>query len=474
MAIQPRVLRGFRDFFPAEILAREKIVSTIKNTYESYGFVPLATPSLEYKETLLSYGEETGKQIYLFKDLDGVDVGMRFDLTVPLCRVIAQYRELPRPFKRYQIQPVWRYDKPDPGRFREFIQFDIDSVGSASMAADAEIISAMHDCLNNLELQFRIRFSSRKILNTLIQFAEITPDMAHCVFRVIDKLDKQGIDAVKEELGEGRKDASGDEIQGLRLQKAQIDKIEQFLLLQQPTRIAAIDAIEHLFHGVQSAEEGIRELREIHDYLTAFDIADDRVMVDFTIARGLDYYTGPVFEAILIDAPQFGSIMGGGRYDQLIEHFIGESVPATGASIGVDRLFSVMQQLGKLELRPSTADVIVTTMVKDKISEYQRVAYLLRRAGIKTELYTGTEGGVGSQLKYADKQAIPIAIIIGPDEFTNNQVSIKDLRVTKKGKVDIKDRGTWLKTRVGQKTISRDILVEEIKNMLQAKEQTTG
>ena len=467
---RPRTLRGFRDILPGEVLARENLISVIRRICESYGFAPLSTPALEYRETLLGYGEEANKQIYLFREPDGNEVGLRFDLTVPLSRVVALYREIPRPFKRYQIQPVWRYDKPGPGRFREFLQFDIDTVGTESMVADAEIIQAMCDTLLALGLSnFRIRFSNRKVLNSLVKLAGIGPDLALPVFRVLDKLERQGLEAVKEELGPGRIDSSGAEIRGLGLREKEIGKIEEFLRLPQGNREEALGSLDALFRGLEGADEGIRELREIHDSLTSLEIPDERVAIDLSIARGLDYYTGPVYEAILLDAREYGGILGGGRFDELIGLFTGEKVPATGCSIGVDRLFSAMEKLGMVELRPSTTDVLVTVMVKERPFEYQRVAQRLRAGGIRTELYMGEETSIGSQLKYADRQAIPIAVIIGPDEFAKNQVSIKDLRVMRAGKVEIEDRKTWLSARVGQKKVPRENLVEEVRALLNLK-----
>lgn len=469
--VSPKILKGFRDFLPGEMLAREKIILVIKEVYESYGFVPLSTPALEYKEILLGYGKEASKQIYHFKDPEGSEVGLRFDLTVPLSRVIAQYKELTRPFKRYQIQPVWRYDKPDPGRFREFIQFDIDTVGTDSMVADTEIISAMYDCLIKLGLGFRISFSNRKVLNSLVTFANIEPSMAHAVFRVIDKLEKQGLENVKLELGPGKVDASGVERRGLGLYKTQISKIEEFLRLPHQIRSETINLLKNLFKDIQGAEEGINELKEINEYLNALEILDDKAIIDLSIARGLDYYTGPVFEAILTDEQVigFGSVMGGGRFDQLIERFAGERIPATGVSIGVDRLFSAMQKLGVIDTKPSTADVLVTVIMRNKILEYQKIAHKLRLADIKTELYMGTETSISTQLKYADCQAIPLAVIVGPDEFAKNQVSIKDLRVIKAEKIEITDRETWIKTRIGQKTVPYSNFIEEIKSLLSRK-----
>jgi len=467
--VEPRLLKGFRDLLPDEMLAREKIINVIKEVYESYGFVPLSTPALEYKDTLLGYGDEANKQVYLFKDPDSYDVGLRYDLTVPLSRVIAQYRELPRPFKRYQIQPVWRYDKPDPGRFREFVQFDIDIVGTESMVADAEIISAMAECLTNLKVNFRIRFSHRKVLNSLIAYAGIKPSRSHTVFRVIDKLEKQGLENVKLELGPGRIDVSGDEIPGLGLDETQVAKIEDFVTLSRNSRAETINALRNLFKGVKGTAEGIDELEELHQSLSAMEIPDKVAAIDLSIARGLDYYTGPVYEAILTDkkAAGFGSVMGGGRYDNLIGEFTGEQVPATGASIGIDRLFSALQKLGLIEARPSTADVLVTVMDRERMVDYQNLARKLRREGIKTELYLGNAKSIGKQLKYADRQAIPLAVIIGSDEFSRNEVSIKDLRYIKSEKIDIKERDEWVRKKPGQRTIPMNDLISEIKTLLQ-------
>jgi len=523
-------LRGFKDLLPADMLARDKIVSVIKEVFESYGFVPIATPALEHKKVLLAYSDVTAeftvkeynsfltefphakkiiqpfvreendicfipvsglslkqqqelgdscfekivdhtmadKQIYIFREPDGKMVGLKFDLTVPLSRFVAEHKDIPRPFKRYQFQPVWRYDKPDTGRFREFTQFDIDTVGTDSMIADTEIITAMHDCLKKLGLNFKIRFSNRKVLNSLIKFAQIDLKKAHSVFRVIDKLEKQGIDNVKLELGAGRIDSSGDKIPGLGLDEDQISKIEDFLNLTQPTRFETIMTLKSLFKNVEDAEEGINELNEIHYYLDALEISEEKVIIDLSIARGLDYYTGPVFEAILTDeeVKDFGSVMGGGRFDRLIEHFIGESIPATGASIGVDRLLSAMQKLNLITTKPSTADVLVTILDRERIVEYQKIAKLLREAGIKTELYMGNEKSIGKQLKYADSQKIPIAVIAGSKEFSNNQISIKDLRVIKTEKIEIKGREEWVEKKIGQITIDREKLINEINKML--------
>ncbi len=523
-------LKGFRDLLPADMLARDRMVAVIKEVYESYGFVPIATPALEHKRVLLAYSEaiaeltreewerlllefpaarailepvvreegglffirlselpakqqhELGngclerivgrvmadKQIYLFQEPDGSAVGLRFDLTVPMSRFVADHPELPRPFKRYQFQPVWRYDKPDPGRFREFAQFDIDTVGTDSLMADAEIIAAMHESLSRLGVNYRIRYSSRKLLNSLLNFAGIAAERAHALFRVIDKLEKQGLENVKKELGPGRIDASGDPIPGLHLDTGQIARIEQFLTSGEPARVKTLDALKKLLAGVEGAEAGIGELEEIHHYLEAMEIPESRVIIDPTIARGLDYYTGPIFEAVLIDERlgSFGSVMGGGRYDHLIGKFLGEEIPATGASIGVDRLLSALQKIGGAPARPSTAEVLVTVMDRERIIDYQKIARELRVAGIKTELYMGREKGLGKQLKYADLQMIPVAVIAGSDEFAAGQVSVKDLRAMRSEQAEIKERSEWVKKKVGQVTVGREQLIEEIRAML--------
>jgi len=464
--VEPKILRGFRDLLPTDMIALEKIISVIKDVCESYGFIPTSTPAIEYKNILLAYGEETSKEVYFFEEPDGNMVGLRYDLTVPLSRVIAQYKNLPKPFKRYQVSTVWRYDKPNPGRFREFIQFDIDAVGTSSISADSEIILAIYDCLERLGPSFIIRLNNRKILNSLIVFAGIEPNMARSVFRVIDKLEKQGIEVVKQELGPGRVDISGDKIKGLGLNEVQIKKIEEFLSLPKNTCSEAIDSLKELFKSVKGAEEGIDEIKEIHDHLDCLSIPDGKIIIDFSIARGLDYYTGPVFEVVLTDAKEYGSVVGGGRFDELIGYFTGENTPATGASVGIDRLLEALKKLKLVKTKPSTADVIITIMVKDKLGEYQKIAKKIRDAGIKTELYVGEKTSIKEQLKYADKQDIPVAVIVGEDEFTRNEASIKDLRVIKKQKIEIGEREAYLKERIGQKKVPMGNLVEEIKLML--------
>ncbi|MBM2840674.1 MAG: histidyl-tRNA synthetase [Bacteroidetes bacterium] len=472
--VEPRLLRGFRDYLPAQMNARLKIISTIRTVYERYGFLPLETPAQEYKATLLGYGDENTKQIFSFKNPEEEDVALRFDLTVPLARVVAQYPDLVLPFRRYQVAPVWRADKPDPGRFREFIQFDLDSVGTSSAAADTEIICAMYDVLKALGIErFKVRFSDRKVLDSLLDFAGIPHKMSHKVFRVLDKLEKIGLDGIAQELNRGRVDASGDKIPGLGLGRDQVDRIKQFLALPHGSRRVVLKALTDLFSSVSSVKEAVEELGFICDSLDALSIPEENVALDLSIARGLDYYTGSVFEANLTDAPEFGSVFGGGRYDGLVERFLGRKIPAVGASIGVDRLLAAMQKLGLVEEVASTAQVIVTVMEQSKLSEYQRLTRDLRQAGINTEMYLGEEKTLGKQLQYANRQQIPIAVIIGSDEFAKGEVTIKNLKLgaqlqDKKKSADSKEREEWLKfSRSVQVTVRKEDCIEQVRKMVE-------
>jgi histidyl-tRNA synthetase len=430
--------------------ARQKMIATIRQVYERYGFLPLDTPAQEYRVTLMGYGEENTKQIFGFINPEEEEVALRFDLTVPLARVVAQYPDLPLPFRRYQVAPVWRADKPDPGRFREFLQFDLDSVGVSSNAADVEILCGMYDTLRALGIEhFKVRFSDRKVLNSLLDFAGIPREMAHGVFRVLDKLEKIGLENISAELTTGRMDVSGDKIPGLGLSAASVDRIKEFLAIPQGKRKDVLADMTKLFAQVPSAAEAVAELQFICDALDSLAIPDEQVALDLSIARGLDYYTGPVFEAILTDAPEFGSVFGGGRYDGLVERFLGRKIPAVGASIGVDRLFAAMQKLGLVDMVPSTAQVLVTVMEPARMHDYLKLARMLRAEGINTELYLGEESGLGKQLQYANRLQIPVAIIMGSDEFAANEVTVKDLLLgaslqDRKKSAKGKERDEWL------------------------------
>jgi histidyl-tRNA synthetase len=471
--VEPKLLRGFRDYLPAQMNARLKIIATIRKVYELYGFLPLDTPAQEFRTTLLGYGDENTKQIFTFTNPEEEEVGLRFDLTAPLARVVAQYPDLPLPFRRYQVASVWRADKPDPGRYREFTQFDCDSVGSWSLAADVEILSAIADALRALGLtRFKIRFSDRKLLTGLLDFAGIPRDSGHRVFRVLDKLDKIGMDGVSAELTGGRIDASGDKIPGLGLSLDQVKKIGSFVAIPQGKRSDVLAALSKLFSNVPTAMEALEELAFMCTSLDAAGAPEENIVLDQSIARGLDYYTGPVFEAILLDAPSFGSVVGGGRYDGLVERFLGRKIPAVGASIGIDRLLAAMQSLGLVGGTAATAKVLVTVMEASRIADYQSVAAELRRANINTELYLGAETGLGKQLQYANRQEIPLAVIMGSDEFSRGEVTVKNLKLggtlqEKKKGVSGKERDEWLRlSRTVQTSVPRAECVTHIHKLL--------
>src|SRR3954465_6799253 len=377
--VEPRVSRGLRDLLPDQMLARQSMVDTIRRVYELYGFVPLSTPAVEFLDVLSgSAGQETEQSICRVANPEKEELGLRFDLTVPLARVIAQYKELPRPFRRYQVSPVWRADKPGPGRFREFTQFDLDSVGVESEIADTEIIAGMCDTLSALKVgPFRVRFSSRGILNSLLAYAGLSSEQGADVFRVLDKLEKVGPEKVRLELTTGYVDASGDPIPGVGLSSEAVDKIERFLQIRSDDRREVVAQLRDLFAGVEGAEAEIATVEKISNHLYSLGYGEDQVSLDLSIARGLAYYTGPVFEAILLDAPQFGSVFGGGRYDNLVMRFLGERIPAVGASCGVDRLLAALEYLKKLDTRKATARVLVTQMDRALVDEYLQITWEL-------------------------------------------------------------------------------------------------
>jgi histidyl-tRNA synthetase len=469
--VEARVSRGLRDLLPDQMLARQWLIDTIRGVYERYGFVPLDTPAIEYLDVLRgsSAGQETAQLIFTVSNPEEEELGLRFDLTVPLARVVSQYRDLPRPFRRYQVAPVWRADKPGPGRYREFTQFDLDSVGVESEIADTEIIAGMCDTLKALEVgPFQVRFSSRGILNVLLAYAGIPAERGADVFRVLDKLDKVGPEKVRLELTTGYVDASGDPIPGVGLASEQVDKIESFLRIRSEDRREVVAQLREIFAAVEGADREIGLVEQISDHLYALGYGDDQVSLDLSIARGLAYYTGPVFEAVLLDAPQFGSVFGGGRYDDLVMRFLGEKVPATGASMGVDRLLAALIHLGRAGKQKATAKVLVTNMDPALKEDYIAMTWELRRGGIPTELYLGTAKGPGKQLKYADAWGVPIALLYGSNEKARGVVTLKDMEVGRRRAEALANRQEWLEERPGQREVPRSELVPAVREMLDA------
>jgi len=468
--VEPRLLRGLRDLFPAQMHARQWIIDTIRGVYERYGYVPLGTPALEFLDVLRgTAGEESEKQLFEVRGPEDERLGLRFDQTVSLARVVAQYPDLPRPFRRYQISPAWRCDNPyeKRGRFREFVQFDIDAVGVESDVADLETITAMCDTMAALEVgAYRVRVSSRRVLNLLIEYAGLPPDSAHDVFRVLDKLEKLGPEKVRLELTIGYRDESGSPVRGLGYSSAAVDRIDEFLAIRADRREDALAQVSKLFGALPDAEAELAPLARMSKRLRTLGYGDELVAYDFSIARGLDYYTGTVFETVLLDLPEFGSVCSGGRYDDLVMRFLGERVPAVGTSVGVDRMLVALEELGRARLRKATAQVLVTAFDQALLDHYVTMTYELRRAGINAELYLGPEKRIGKQIRYGDHYEIPVLVVCGGDEHARGEVQLKDMSVGRKRTAEVKDRGQWRAERPGQFNVPRDQLVPAVKKLL--------
>ncbi len=374
--IEPQTLKGFQDFLPEDMIARDIVIEKIKKVYQKYGFLPLDTPILEHLTTLIGTGgEETNKELFCLESPEGDPIAMRFDLTVPFARLIAQYSiELGLPFRRYHIGPVFRADKPSPGRFRQFTQFDIDAAGSESISVDAEIIAVICEVmreigLNNYEdndniiLEFQVRVNNRKLVDALLEGCGIEDIEKHKhVLRIIDKLQKVGMENICKELGEGRIDESGDPIPGAGLSSSIIDKIIAFISTKGSSRKEVIKSLESQLQDSEKTKSVLQEMYELADALDYLNVREYDAIFDPSLTRGLDYYTGPVFETYLPKVPELGSVMGGGRFDQLVERFSDNNVPCTGASIGLDRLMVALVKLGKIEKVATTTKVLVLSM----------------------------------------------------------------------------------------------------------------
>jgi histidyl-tRNA synthetase len=458
------------------------MIDAIRDVYQRYGFAPLETPAIEYLDALGKQLPDTDTPaggIFAFRDEDNSWIALRYDLTAPLSRIFAERRiDLPIPFRRYQVGLVWRNERPGPGRYREFYQFDIDTVGSASMAADAEVCCVLADALEALQISrgdYVIRVNNRKALNGVVEVAGLPTDeqTSLTVLRAIDKLDRLGLDGVRQLLGAGRTDESGDFTLGAKLTQSQSQRIIDLLSVKEDSRVKVCDRFEEIVHGSSVGQEGVAELREIDRFLTAAGYSEDRVVFDPTVVRGLAYYTGPVFEAALTFEVadesgvkrQFGSVAGGGRYDYLVERFLGEKVPATGASIGVDRLLAALEALGKVDTQDASAPVVVTVMDKERALDYQKIAFDLRRAGIAAEMYLG-EGNFRDQLRYADARGAVVAVIAGSREFETGQVSLKDLRLGRELSKQFTERQAWLKEQPAQVTVPLENILAEVQSIL--------
>ncbi|MDO6480118.1 histidine--tRNA ligase [Shimia thalassica] len=525
--------KGFRDYFGAEVTERTHMLQKIAGVYHHYGFEALESSAVETVEALgkfLPDVDRPNEGVFAWQEFDENDKGawmaLRYDLTAPLARVYAQHRnELPTPYRRFAMGPVWRNEKPGPGRFRQFYQCDADTVGTASMAADAEICAMLSDTLETVGIprgDYLVRVNNRKVMNGVLEVMGLGDDQAarDNVLRTIDKFDKVGEAGVRELLTKGRLDASGAFIDGVGLSEDQAEPVLSFVLAKNRVldRFASemdtrtdttsddyrsmahawsvergplksskgthtlasgtlltnrtLGFLQELVGQSSQGREGVNELRELSDLLVAQGYGPDRIVIDPSVVRGLGYYTGPVYEAELTfeifdekgRKRQFGSVAGGGRYDDLVKRFTGQAVPATGVSIGVDRLLAALREKGRLT-NTSVGPVVVTVMDRDRMADYQAMVSELRNAGIRAEVYLGNPKNFGNQLKYADKRNSPVAVIEGGDEKDRGVVQIKDLILG----AQIAESATleeW-KERPSQFEVPRDQLVAKVREILE-------
>jgi histidyl-tRNA synthetase len=431
--ITPRTLKGFRDYLPEAMMPREQLIETARRVYRSYGFAPIDTPALEYLEILSGKGgEESDKQLYKFADHGGRDVGMRFDLTVPLARFAAQYlQQLGTPFKRYHIATVWRGENTQRGRYREFMQCDFDTIGVAHVASDIETALVIHDLMSAIGFsRFTIHLNNRQVLNGLLDKLGLA-DKTVGVLRALDKLGKAGAAAVAEEL-EARNGLSAEQARNvLRMASVAGDNA------------TILDQLEQLVAGNEQGQAGVARLREILDGFAAGGATTARLRLDASIARGLDYYTGPIFETFLDDLPGIGSVCSGGRYDNLAATFSRQPLPGIGASLGLDRLLAAQEELGMIAKVRTPAPVLICFFDADRLKDYLRIAAWIRQAGIGVELYAEPKK-LGPQLKYADRRGFRLALIAGQNELADNRCQIKNLLSGEQHDVSLADEGREL------------------------------
>ena len=434
--------RGFHDEMGAALEERRGMLARVAEVYRLHGFEPLETPALETAEALGSFlpdVERPNAGVFAVDD-GGTWLALRYDLTAPLARVAAQHRQsLPTPYRRFAMGPVWRDEKPGPGRFRQFYQCDADTVGAPSVAADAEGVATLAEALEAAGLargDYVVRINDRKVLDGVLETAGVAADEAvrATVLRAIDKLDRLGPEGVRALLGAGRRDESGDETPGAGLSDDQAAVVMAFVGARRETGAATLGALRDLVGGSSAGAEGVAELQTMAEILDRLGLGADRVVIDPGVVRGLGYYTGPVLEAELTREitdeagrpRRFGSIASGGRYDDLVRRFTGQSVPATGISIGVDRTLAALRASGRAETA-APGPVVVTVMDRERVGDALVMAAELRAAGIRAEAYLGNPKNFGNQLKYADRRGSPAAVIQGSDEAARGVVQVKDL-----------------------------------------------
>ncbi len=496
--LKARLPRGLADRGPAEITATRRMIEQIRAVYERYGFEPVETPAIEFTDALgkfLPDLDRPNEGVFSFQDDDEQWLSLRYDLTAPLARYVAEnFQNLALPYRSYREGYVFRNEKPGPGRFRQFMQFDADTVGSASPAADAEMCMMAADAMEALGIKrgdYIVKVNSRKVLDGVMESIGLSGDATAgkrlTVLRAIDKIDRLGIEGVQALLGKGRKDDSGDYTKGAELSPDQIGWLTNFISSALATSMhlasdehegRALEGIRDDFSNAPLAVEGIRDLEEIRKIIRAATYGFDRIRIDPSVVRGLEYYTGAVFEVELTFETKdekgrpvrFGSVGGGGRYDGLVSRFRGEPVPATGFSIGVSRLLAALQAIKSPIVSSATQSgpVLVTIFDRDRLADYQRMAQTLRNAGIRAELYLGNpKNNLGQQLKYADRRNAPCAIIQGGDEKARGEVQIKDLAIGAQLADDAKEREAYLQKQAeAQFAVKEDKLVEAVRDLL--------
>lgn len=446
--IEPKLAGGFRDYLPEEMIPRARMLETIQAVFERYGFAPLDSSCVEKTEILTGGDPHFKKQVYGVSQLSAApeetnenELSLRFDLTVPLARVVAaNLSTIKKPFKRYECGKVWRGERPQAGRYREFMQCDADIIGTTSLLADAEIIALMYAMMKELNVpNFIIRVNNRKILNGLAEYAGFENWKTEPVLRALDKLDKQSWDEVAKELANDR---------GAHLSEKEITAIQKLITIKKAKQEHTLEAVTKLMKGVASAEEGIRELTAIAEHVKDLGVPESAWTIDLTVARGLGYYTGTIFETTLTDIPNIGSVFSGGRYDNLVERFGTASVAAVGSSIGIDRLFAALTQLKLVSPKKTTTQVLALNFDESATRDILAITKDLREAGVNAEFYAGNESNMKAQLSYAVAMEVPYVLILGANEIEKKVVVIKDMNAR------------------SQEEIKRKELVEKIKTIL--------
>jgi histidyl-tRNA synthetase len=413
--IRPRLPKGMRDILPQQMVLRQQVLGIVEGAFAEFGFEPLVTPSVELSEVLLGkYGGDSERLIFFVHHPGGKEqLALRYDLSVPLSRVVAQYAELPKPFRRYQIAPVWRAERPQRGRYREFYQCDADVVGTASMIADAEIIALVYTILKRLGFQqFVTLINNRKLLTGMGQYAGVPEAQLPGLYRAIDKYERVGLDGVRKELRKGG------------LAEEATDRLCE-LIRPADGRPVSLDDLRAELGDLPLAREGIDELQELLGYLPSLGVDQACYRFDLAMVRGLDYYTGPIYETV-VEEPRIGSITGGGRYDGLVGRFSKQSHPATGTTIGIERIIDILEERPTFPARETLVEVLVTVFSPEVLGESLRLLSELRRSGLRCELYYEAEP-LGTQIRYALKRGIPTLVIVGPDELAASQVAVRDL-----------------------------------------------